>query len=84
MRDCNRKICKNFLTMHHLSAPEKLKDKRDAVAAHRKLTKEWSHDLKHVKVQQCVCSGQKLAAQVMTSDYTNNKKLKNAHTKYLN
>ena len=56
MKDCKSKIFKNYLTMCHLSVQEKLKEKRAAISAHREFIKEPSHDLKHVKVQPCVCS----------------------------
>ena len=51
MKDCNIKICKNHLATCHMSVPEKLKDKRDVIAAHRELMQEHSHDLKHIEVQ---------------------------------
>ena len=35
VKDYNSKICNNRLTMCHLSVPEKLKDKRSDVVAHR-------------------------------------------------
>ena len=82
MKDCNSKIFKNYLTIHHMSVPETLKGKLAAVFTHRELVKEWSHGLKHVKVRPHVYSGCKLAAQVMTSDHTNVKNSK-IHTKYL-
>ena len=52
MKDCNITICKNRLTTHYLSVPEKLKHKRDVVAAHRELMKEKSHELKHESVKE--------------------------------
>ena len=76
MKDCNRKICKNYLTICHLSVPNKLKDERAAAAVHRELTKERSRELKHVEVQPHACSRCKLAAHVVTSDQTNADNLK--------
>ena len=57
MKDCNRIFFNNCLRMHYLFSSEKLKDKRDTIAAHLQLTKERSHDLKHLKVQPRVFSG---------------------------
>ena len=50
MKDCNSKMFKNFLTMYYLSAPDKLEDKRSAIAAHRVFMKELSHEPNHAKV----------------------------------
>ena len=56
MKDHKRKICKNCLTMCHLSVPDQSKEKRSATTAHAELMKEWSHELNNAKVQTHVCS----------------------------
>ena len=65
MKECNTKICMNYITTLHLNVLDKLREKRTAATVRQALMKEWQHDLKCTKVQHHSYSGNKLVAQVV-------------------
>ena len=77
-------MCRNYLALHNLEIPEKLKDKRQSVSDHKALMKDQVDILQNVKVQPLICSLYKMISSLMTSDSISMVDLKIYIKQYLN
>jgi len=69
-------MCRNYLSMHNLKIPKKLKDKWQAISEHKTAIKDKVNTFKNVKAQPMTSSMWKMIANIMTSDDTNLTKIK--------
>ena len=61
IKNCNSKMCQNYVSLCNIEISEKLKDKRKVVSNHKKLIKEDKCKLKNMKTQLLLFSSCKLA-----------------------
>ena len=64
-------MCKNYLILHNMEAPEGLKERRKAVLEHKCEMKGNVEAFTDVNAQQIVCSFCKMNSNLMTSENTN-------------
>ena len=61
-------MCKNYLILHNMEAPEGLKERRKAVLEHKQEMKGKAEVFTDLKVRPIVCSCLKMIANMVSSE----------------